>query len=99
MISELERVYRQYNRKYFAGKLPQPPEIVLRWKRMNALIAYQEGDEIVVNSRFRRWNSIWESALLHEMVHLELPAAVVHGKKFQDRMLQLAKAGAMKGLW
>lgn len=66
---------------------------------MNALIAYQEGDEIVINSRFKRWDSIWRWGLLHEMQHLSCPDNVVHGKKFQDGMLKLAQSGAFKDIW
>ena len=63
------------------------------------LMGYQIGDEIAINARDRRSERLWRGTLLHEMVHMELPDQIHHGKKFEVRMVKLANSGAFKGIW
>lgn len=96
----LTKAYKLYNRKYFGGRLPNPPEVTVRWEDIEeSLMGYQEGTEIAISRKYRYSNSIWRLTLLHEMVHLATPGGHAHGKEFQGRMLKLAKAGAFKKLW
>jgi predicted SprT family Zn-dependent metalloprotease len=102
MPTVLERTYRLFNRKYFGNRLPKHTDLLLRWGKI-AGMGYQQGDEIVINRKDRRRDSVWKMTLLHEMVHLALPNAKAHngfhGQDFQKEMLRLAKAGAFKDLW
>ena len=98
----LEKAYRQYNRKYFGNKLPRHTDVLLRWANIPGM-GYQQGDEIVINRKDRRRDSVWRGTLLHEMVHLSLPNASphngFHGKDFQKEMLRIARLGAFENIW
>ena len=95
----LEQAYRYFNRKYFHNRLPHPSDMLLRWGSIKGM-GYQQGDEIVINRKDRRRDSVWKLTLLHEMCHAALPnAAPDHGKEFQREMLRLAKMGAFHNLW
>lgn len=98
MRTALEKAYSRYNRKYFGNGLPKVSEVELRWEKIPEM-GYQVGYEIVINRKDRRRESVWKLTLLHEMVHMYLPDACEHGKKFQKEMLRLARLGAFKGLW
>lgn len=58
---------------------------------------------IYVARELRGMSSVAELTLLHEMVHLAILSEgdrrTQHGRKFELRMLRLAKQGAMCGLW
>jgi hypothetical protein len=98
-LTLLQRTYQQYNRKYFGNKLPKVSEVDLHWGSIREM-GYEWGGEIVINRRYRYRDAVWKLTLLHEMVHLSLPAVQdEHGKEFQKGMLRLAKAGAFEGLW
>jgi hypothetical protein len=95
--TRLRRVYLNYNRKYFGNKLPKDAEIV--WEPLTGtLLGYQQGDKIALNAKMKHADVIWRGTLLHEMVHLELPAKVKHGPRFRKRMRELVAQGAFDGL-
>ena len=96
--SKLEKAFSQYNKKYFQGKLLNPPKSKVCWAELGPL-GVQEGNVIYMNKKYRTTDSIWRPTLLHEMVHMYMPKNVWHGPRFQKEMLRLAKAGAFNGLW
>jgi hypothetical protein len=97
MNTRLRRVYHHYNRRYFKGQLPKDAEIV--WETLTGtLLGYQQGDKIALNAKMKHADVIWRGTLLHEMVHLELPAKVKHGPRFRKRMRELVAQGAFDGL-
>lgn len=102
-MTELERAFRHYNRKYFDNQLPVPPDVKLCFEDMgkDPVLGYTDYDEekIALDAKTRRYDRLWRGTLLHEMVHLLLPPGAGHGKKFQAEMLRLAQAGAFKDLW
>jgi hypothetical protein len=97
MDKRLRRIYLNYNRRYFKGELPTDAEIV--WEPLaGSLLGYQCGDKIALNAKMKHADVIWRGTLLHEMVHLELPAKVKHGPRFRKRMRELVAQGAFDGL-
>ena len=63
---------------------------------------------ITVNTRLRRWRDLVRMTVYHEMVHVELYAlglsskensCLKDGNRFNQRMAELAQAGAFNGLW
>lgn len=99
-----QRVYDDYNRLYFGGKLPPVP---VKWSRKHTqdcrgLCVYQPKLAIYLNPRFKKWERIWAMTLIHEMVHVEQRhdvRAKDHGRKFQNRMKALVRQGAFQDLW
>lgn len=58
--------------------------------------------KITLNPKYRSAPKLWESTLLHEMVHVQqwrVPESQAHGRKFQKRMKQLAALGAWNPYW
>jgi hypothetical protein len=98
--SRLTKAYKQYNRRYFGNKLPDPSEVKVIWEDLGEqLMGLQDEDVITINSKHRRINPVWRGTLLHEMVHLKCPKRVNHGPKFQKEMMRLARLGALKDVW
>lgn len=97
----LQKTYRLFNRKYFGNKLPRNAR--LRWADLKGMMGYQRGQEIVIDRKDRKRDSVWRGTLLHEMVHLALPDSKpiggFHGKDFQKEMMRIARLGALKGIW
>jgi hypothetical protein len=63
---------------------------------------------IEINTRLRRWRDLCMMTVYHEMVHAELDSLGFRGKelscrksgtRFNQRMVELAQAGAFNGLW
>jgi hypothetical protein len=104
-MTHLQRLYRQYNRRYFHGKLPKcKVQYDRRIGRFGWLGEFDDdGPVIRITNEIRGWDGIVKSTLLHEMVHLELngkgPGWKDHGREFDRRMLRLAKQGAFRGIW
>ena len=98
---KLRRAYEEYNRKYFENKLPEVDEVVLRWsKRELSICGYNKGDEIVINRKDRKRDSIWKMTLLHEMCHLATEhEQALHGKLWKKEMRRLARIGAFDKIW
>lgn len=99
-----QKVYDEYNRLYFGGKLPSVP---VKWSRKHTkdcrgCCEYDPKLAIYLNPRFRGWERSWCFTLIHEMVHVEQRhdvRAKDHGHKFQKRMKQLVNQGAFADLW
>ena len=88
--------YNYANRTYFGKKLPN--NLQVRWAVLSDLdMGWQLDDTIVISEELQRWPAIAQLVMLHEMVHVKTGG--YHGKRFQNEMLRLAKAGAMKDLW
>jgi len=108
----LKKLYREYNRKYFAGKLPGLPINFLTPGQMKkyfgvaratcAITCFKKGtytpDSIYISmNQFKPWRYV-RADLLHELCHVSKPRAS-HGKVFQDEMLRIAKLGAFEDAW
>ncbi len=99
---ELERLFADYNARYFGGKLPR--KTVIRWSSKVASECH-EGEyrslEIRLRPGLKRDKEQLTQTLLHEMVHLqedvEHPLTWTdHGTWFKRRMRQLERQGALK---
>lgn len=100
--AELTHRYREFNKKYFGNRLPK--DMVVEFSQARKWLGvthYKRGRPlyIQINWKFRFSLSSCMLTLLHEMVHVELPYNVNHGKKFHARMLKLARQGALKAWW
>lgn len=106
----LQSLYRRYNKKFFDGKLPA--DIPIKFVDMSATnqgglctTVASEGlvlHVIYLDSTFREYDNLLKLFLLHEMVHVQIPALDgqdPHGKEFDDGMMRLCFRGALKGLW
>lgn len=105
-------LYDFWNIRYFKGRLPDIP---VGWsktlhsnKRKTKLgstwFDHESGRsvKITLHPAYRNHRSIWQSTLLHEMVHVQqwrVPAKQAHGNKFNKRMKQLAAQGAFRHIW
>jgi len=108
----LRRIYDEYNKKWFEGRLPRLP---VQWgdsrtftrregRSTLAVTDYESGKPIGIRfaPRMRRYreHQLVRFTMLHELVHVEQPAHHAdHGRCFNDRMKELANAGAFIGLW
>ena len=68
----------------------------------------KEMHHILISSRMRRWYDLCMMTVYHEMIHAELDMLGFYGKdgscgksgvRFNQRMVELAQAGAFDGLW
>jgi hypothetical protein len=97
----LEPVYRQYNRLYFGGKLP---DINVRYgkpaHKAGGETDFWGGDPVLVtiNKRYRGYGRITRIILLHEMVHVSLPVDALHGPRHQKGLMRLVRLGAYADL-
>jgi len=99
--AELRRLFRQYNRDYFSGKLPNADIRFATMDRENDLgfcLLFAGVPEIRINKRLKRWPKLVRSTLLHEMVHIALPRHVQHGPRFNRELARLISEGAYDGL-
>jgi SprT-like family len=104
----LQRLFEEYNRRYFGGELRNLP---VAWSatvmRRYHAIGRLENDlinptGIAIAKRIRGLDVVVGQTLLHEMVHLALHRTNQmsgHGEAFQREMLRLATIGAFEGLW
>ena len=111
-MSKPKDLYHFWNSRYFRSKLPDIP---VRWSpnyykgRNRKCLGSTWFDHktklpklITLNPAMKPYSVIWQSTLLHEMVHVEqwkVPTKQAHGNKFNKRMKQLANLGAFRGLW
>lgn len=105
----LREFYGAYNYMYFGSRLPKnailsfgiPPRddsayVDIRGKGDDRLI------EIIIDERLKGMDCIVAQKIIHEMAHVDVDLTsprVQHGPKFEKRMLELARAGAMEGIW
>ena len=105
----LQKLYRQYNKKYFGGKLPairinfvSPADMKKSGlgRGTCAVTCFENGVAVAVYisiTRYKTWRYI-KSDILHELCHIAHPKAE-HGPVFENEMKRLASAGAFKGIW
>lgn len=103
---KLLSLYKQYNKKYFDGRLPA--EVPIKFVDMSATdhcglttMFSEPGlslSVIYLDSTFRDHDILNKFSLLHEMVHIKVPLAE-HGQEFDDEMIRLAFRGAFRGIW
>ena len=99
--AEVQQMYADFNRRYFHNSLPK--DMVVHYAPLKycfGLTGIHRGRALYIQLDWELRKSRTHSALtlLHEMVHCEQPNGE-HGPKFHKRMLQLAKAGALKKWW
>lgn len=98
---QLRRLYLGFNRKWFNGELPN--DTVVIWKPVptiwNAYTTREDGRFLIALCpsiiAFPKYHKL---VLLHEMCHVKHWRST-HGVKFQNEMLRLAQAGALRKLW
>jgi hypothetical protein len=108
----LKRIYREYNRKYFGGRLPNVDINFISPGQMKkcfglaratcAVTCFKKGTITPVaiyisKNKYKIWRYV-RADLLHELVHVDRPRAD-HGPVFENEMKRLAAAGAFKGIW
>lgn len=99
---QLRRWYRDYNRRYFGGRLPV--DTVCYYSTVDHCYGDCACDAagrftIRVNPDITSRRCSRRFTLLHEMAHVAVWPRRTHGKYFDSEMLRLANAGALKGLW
>ena len=109
----LQRQFDYYNRRYFGNKLKRIPVHWYRkpqrrykmtrksWLDIAGRTYYRDGhpSQIWLHWKLRKCPNYAKIVLLHEMSHAALPYRIVHGPKFQQQMMKLAKKCAFKELW
>lgn len=96
----LRRWFLKYNDLYFENRLPSCTKIT--WRPVEGCWAQAfggEAPEIHIHPMCGVSNGWTKLTLLHEMAHLDLYPSINHGASFENRMKELAQAGAFKGLW
>ena len=104
--------YREFNRQYFAGKLPEA-NVVVQWDAavelggnvaLTWITNYEgEGEKIAISisTRMQGCEPCASMTLLHEMVHVKLRKhdGDQHGKAFQREMRRLLRLKAFDKRW
>jgi hypothetical protein len=89
----LMRLYENYNRQYFAGRLPpitirvseeNDSDLQAEYEQASGMIYFYLSD--------RTADCILRTTLLHEMVHIAVPEDG-HGARFRAELQRLAEAG------
>lgn len=98
----LRRWYREANARWFGGALPEDVDVLYAPYAGCSAVAMRDAGEnffIQINPAFALDRKMVQLALLHEMAHIALWPYKKHGQRFEDEMLRLAAAGAMRGKW
>lgn len=98
--AQLRRWYQTFNRKWFAGKLPDDMDVFYAPDdgAHGVAICDEQGnrcikiDTAIAGSRWAKMT------LLHECNH-HFTGDFSHGVKFQAGMARLAMLGAFRGIW
>jgi hypothetical protein len=98
--------------KYFSGKLHRPTSLsfvpldglghTFRYRTVGKRRSSDDLFGINISNKLRFSRRLWETTLIHEMVHLEQRnrfSCGLRGKEFNKRMRELAYQGAFDGLW
>lgn len=98
---ELQKVFREYNRRWFDNSLPDDVDCLFSpVDDCYGLVLQTEGNWLLqINPKYAMEGRLWRLTLLHEMSHLRLHPYRLHGKKFQEEMKRLAVMGAFRLLW
>ena len=108
-----KELYDFLNGRYFRSRLPDIPVLWCRKHYQGPRNKHTMGSSwfdaetklpkrITLNMKYKTAFTLWAATLLHEMCHIEqwrVPSKQQHGRKFQNRMKQLAARGAFNGLW
>jgi hypothetical protein len=107
---QLQKLYAQYNKKYFDSKLPA--EIPISFVDMSQTdkaglhICYQEPGMTIhaihLDSTFKEYDTLLKFFLLHECCHVSLfprEAEDPHGQLFDEEMARIMIRGAFHGIW
>jgi len=99
--SDLNDVFRSYNRRYFGGKL-KVSDVQFGNSRCLGETAFFDNCPpiIVIDRKMMNYGRIVRMILLHEMAHVSMSDAVGigHGPKFVRRMRRLVSQGAFDDL-
>lgn len=97
---DLRYWYKEFNRRFFSGKLPKSVSVGYR-KLPRTLMgrAHFVGPsfrptKISVSERMKIYDKISIIILLHEMAHISIGGKYKHGKTFWKEVDRLYKAGA-----
>lgn len=98
---ELQKVYREYNKRWFGGSLPEDVDCLFSpVEDCYGLVWQEEGGFLLqINPRYAMEGRLWRLTLLHEMSHIKVHPYRLHGVRFQDEMKRLANMGAFRRLW
>lgn len=108
---DLRYWYGLFNKRHFGDKLPKDLDVKFGKLPKGLLgttncIKYIGKDKhkssaqnIRIDLNIRQRSTIVILTLLHEMVHVENPSWIGHGRRFDRRMKELAAKGAFNGLW
>ena len=110
--SYLKRLYNQYNKKYFDGRLPNILVGYVTTRQLKqarvkkGTCAFTSFDPkfttipVAIGIHFNRSKSMTyiKADMLHEMAHVANPRAN-HGPVFQKEMKRIAQAGAFIDVW
>lgn len=110
--ADLMEFFEIYADRYFGGNLQRPANLsfasipglghTFRYRIAGKRRSKGDSFGIHISNKLRYSRRLWATTLLHEMVHLEQQNAYgcgIRGKHFNDRMAELAVAGAFNGLW
>jgi SprT-like family len=98
--SKLRRWYREFNRKYHNGELPNDVDIFYApMEDCSGLVDFHHGETLlIINPMCALDSTVLRMTLHHEMAHIKTQVRG-HGSVFQQEMLRLAKLGAFRNLW
>jgi hypothetical protein len=110
--SDLLAQFNIYNRKYFGGKLEVARirfadigDLLGRTQRFRTVAGRRSASDrfgIQISRSTQNARRIWRMTLFHEMTHVEQRcqwSCDRGGKRFNNRMRELAAAGAFDGIW
>lgn len=105
----LREFFSQYNHMYFGGRLTenviiyfgQPPKksaayVDIRGQGPDKVV------EIMIDERLRGMDCVVAWLIVHEQAHLDIDGTEGReqdGPKHNKRMMELARAGALEGIW
>lgn len=105
----LREFYHHYNRIYFGSKLPENVMIYFGTppRKDAAFVDLQGHDadrvvEIILDETLRGMDCVVAWLVIHEMAHVDIEGnddGKEDGPKHNKRMLELARAGALEGIW
>jgi hypothetical protein len=98
---ELQRVYRDYNRRWFQNALPDDVDCMFApTVGCLGLVELDNGGWLLtIDPKYAIEGRTWRLTLLHEQAHLLIAPYKLHGKQFQMVMQGLAMCGAFRQLW
>lgn len=103
-IDYLQQRFREFNRRYFDGKLPPIAIRLSNTKTYAGQFRYRRGGaqgvhcEIAISLRYEQSATQYEDVLLHEMIHYAIFHSGVrddapHGRIFRSEMARINKQG------